>query len=148
MTKAVQKWFAWFNGLQEERDYYVTIRSMKIPKGSELEPTFTAPSCSIFLSINGRTHWTEARGGMQPTYGEKKGPYRFKWGQSGTLEIKIEGYHPTYVRDTVEKSFTDDRFILGLVNGARIVRDRNSKDVLVYLECEAAVPPELPAFEE
>lgn len=148
MTGAVQKWLNWFNGLQEERDYDVVVRSMNIPKGSELEPSLTDPNCRVSLSLNNRSHWTNWQGGMQPQYGEKKGPFKFKWGQSGTLNIKIEGYHPTWANDTVEKSFTDDRFILSLVNGARLVRDRKGKDVLVYLECEAAVPPELPAFKE
>ena len=148
MTDAVQKWLNWFNGLQEERDYDVVVRSMNVPKGSELEPSLPDPNCRVSLSLHNRSHWTNWQRGMQPQYGEKKGPFKFKWGQSGTLNIKIEGYHPTWANDTVEKSFTDDRFILSLVNGARLVRDRNGKDVLVYLECEAAVPPELPAFRD
>ena len=136
----------WF---QTENDYQVVVRSMTIPKGSHLEPSFSNPSCRIQVSVNGRDYWTGSHTGMEPVYGETLGPFRFKWGETGTFAVQIEGYHPTYWNDLETKpTETDERFIVSRLNGPATVRDRNGKDVIVYLECDAVKPPELAAYKD
>jgi hypothetical protein len=149
MKVEVQKWMEWFNGLQSAKDYEVVVRSMTIPKGSQLEPTFSTPSCRIQVSVNGREYWTGWRTGMEPVYGETLGPFRFKWGETGTFAVRIEGYHPTWWRDlATTPTETDERFIISRLNGPVTVRDKNGKDVTVYLECETVKPPELAAYKD
>ena len=147
MKAEVQKWMDWFNGLQTEKDYDVVVRSMKIPKGSHLETTVGQPECRIQGSMNGRDYWTGWRSGMEPVYGETLGPFRFKWGETGTFGMQIEGYHRTWWNDRENKpSETDERFIVSRLNGPVTVRDQKGTDVTVYLECDAVKPPDLAAY--
>ncbi len=149
MKAEIQKWMDWFNDLQTEKDYDVVVRSMKIPKGSHLEPTFSNPECRIQISVNSRAYWTGWRTGMEPVYGETLGPFRFKWGQTGTFAVEIEGNHPTWWNDReTMPTETDERFIVSRLNGPVTVRDQKGVDVTVYLECERVKPPDLAAYKD
>jgi hypothetical protein len=131
------------------KDYEVVVRSMKIPKGSQLETTFGQPECRIQVSVNSRDYWTGWRTGLDPVYGETLGPFRFKWGETGTFAVQIEGWHQMWWNDHATKpTETDERFIASRLNGPVTVRDKNGKDVIVYLECEAVKPPGLAAYND
>jgi len=151
MTGAVKKWLEWFDGLQKDDAYKVIVRSLKIPAGSNLYES--NPCCRVQVTVNGRDFKTNYQYGKNPVYKQELGPYRFKWGEKGTFSIRIEEWDadiPFQYDDVAEfpRPETDDRFIISRLNGPVAVRDRNGKDVIVYLECDDVKPPVLAPYKE
>ena len=145
---AVRPWLDWFEGFALEKDYYINVKSMEIPSGSSLTDSVKTESTLVYLQIGDTTHTTGWCRGRNPQIGEKLGPFRFKWGQTSTLEVRLEGYNYMWWDNRAKGAVTDDCFILAKANGAFVVTDAVDKDIPVYLECPAAVPPAIPPYPE
>jgi hypothetical protein len=143
---AVQRWLNWFEGFATEKGYYINVKSVEIPRGSALTDSVKTESTRVYLQIGDTTHHTAWGRGRNPQIGETLGPFRFKWGQASTLEVRAEGYNYGWWNNWAKGSVTDDCFILAKANGPFVVTCAAGKDIPVYLECPAAIPPVIPPY--
>ncbi len=151
MESKVQKWVRWFEGLQVERDVYITVGKVSIPDGSHLDSN--GNPTKVYLELSGRTFDTVWGGGNEATIDQRLGPYRFKWGdKQARLVVVVEKYRRGLIsnRKTRESPITDEGFVLRhcLPGSEVVVKCEKDKEVRVTLDCEEAHPPELPAYPE
>ena len=148
----VRKWLDWFEGWEKGKEFDITVKSARIPKGSALYAAPGKQETRVHVWLNdtkGVTHgpreaWAK---GLKPEYGIKLGPYRYKWGQKGfCTRQRSEQYRRTRKNDFTEGKEEDDLFVLCHANGKFSTRCSKDKEVVVYLECPEAVPPHLPSY--
>lgn len=145
MTESVRAFREWFERLQKPGVYFVEVTSVTIPKGSDLD-AFWGTKPRVILEMNGERHETEWFRGNTPLIGTRLGPYPFRWGEPGTLRIRVEGHHTVLKNDRVERSEDDAKFILGKANGPFTLTCAKKKTITVHLRCSQAEPPELPPY--
>ncbi|GIW61143.1 MAG: hypothetical protein KatS3mg087_2209 [Patescibacteria group bacterium] len=146
MKPEVEKWLKWFEGLKQEKDYYITVKSLSIPSGSGLEDLFTTEETRVYISLNGMEYVTNWRKGTNPKFEEKLGPFRYRWGQQATLEVKVEEYDNISSNDWAKGSVSDNSFVLLKAHGTFTVTCSAGKEVPVYLECPDVVAPSLSSY--
>jgi outer membrane protein assembly factor BamD (BamD/ComL family) len=146
MKSEVQKWLDWFEGLKQEKEYYITVKSLSIPSGSSLEDSFTTEETRVYISLNGKEYVTNWRKGKNPQFEEELGPFQYRWGQQATLEVKVEEYDNIFSNAWAKGSVSDASFVLLKAHGTFTVTCSAGKDVPVYLECPAVVAPSLPPY--
>jgi hypothetical protein len=147
MKEEVERWKGWFEGLKQERDYYIVVRSVKILDGSDLNPRIGTVQPIVHLTIQGRTYATPRKyQGQDLTMEEKLGPYKLKWGDGGKIEIDLESYHHVASNDHATLTLEDDRWPLLRVAGVVTVKCKNNKDNEVRFQCDETVPPPVKAY--
>jgi hypothetical protein len=146
MRPEVQDWLAWFERLRQGGEFPIVAESLSIPSGSAIEAAFgaTEPRVEIFLAErSSATPWFK---GNEVTMNQTLGPFPFRWGQPGTLHVRVECHHRLWRNEAIAAEVSDDRFVLRRANGPFVLRCANGKEVTVRLRCDAALPPELPAY--
>jgi hypothetical protein len=146
MRPEVQAWQAWLERLRQGGEFPIVVESISIPSGSALDATFGATEPRVEVSLGGRGAGTRWFKGNEITMNETLGPYPFRWGEPGTLHVRVEGYHHLWRNDAIAAEVSDERFALRRANGPFVLRCARGKEVTVRLRCDAAVPPELPAY--
>ncbi|MCS6850415.1 MAG: hypothetical protein NZ700_04515 [Gemmataceae bacterium] len=142
----VRRWLKWCDDLKEERDYYIEVKTISIPDGSDLDEVFVTEEPRVHIDLNGIRHTTAWYRGQTPQIGERLGPFRLKWGQGGVLKVEVEEYDITDFNDWARGEATDQCFVLLKAHGVFTTVCSNNKEVLVYLECPAVVPPSLEPY--
>lgn len=76
----VKRWLKWCDGLKEERDYYIEVKSISIPADSALAESTVTEDPRVHIELNGKRYTTAWYKGRNPQIGKKLGPFRLKWG--------------------------------------------------------------------
>ena len=142
------KWLDWFEGLQKPRDYYITVREVDIPPGSDLRDLWGKEEVRVHIRIGATVHktdWNKGKGNIE--IGEKIGPFRAEWGKDETIEVRAEEYDRLSPNDWSMGRKSDPTFVMIWADGPFSTRCKKNKDVKVYLECSQVVAPKLPAYE-
>lgn len=152
----VKTWLRWFEGFNERKDYYIIVRKLSIPDNSRLADKSGGEQTRVFVrindTINEREYSThsdkeEWPTGRNPNIGRTVGPFPLKWGEKGTLVVRVEEYDWPDGNDWAENSANDDLFVLRKAHGLFIARCGGGKDVSIYLECPAIMEqPLLPPY--
>ena len=145
MRAEVERWHDWFMGLQKEREYSITVKSVDIPSDSALDASFgTEPRVVIVMAgIVRRSDWYRGNG---PTMNDRLDGFKWRWGQDANLTVMVDSYHLLSSYDTSSETKKDDRFLLRWANGEFITCCKCGKQVKVQLRCDAVVPPDLPPY--
>ena len=158
MTKEVEAWRGWFDGLKEQRNYFIVIQSISIPAGSALNAgPGTEPRVVIHLDVGLESprcqYPTDWYTGTVVKTDARLGPFPFRWGEPGTLKVFVQGYHPIGSFDQAPQGpgeslqwLRDERFVFGKANGRVVLTCAKGKQISVTLCCPEALPPELPPY--
>jgi hypothetical protein len=145
MLYALRAWETWFARIQQPRHYYLTVESLAIPPGSDLDALFGTKS-RVVVEVNDVVHSTDWFKGNNPSMSARLGPYPFQFGQAASLRVEVEGHHLLLHNDRAERTVSDENFVLGQANGPFPLTCRKGKTVTVNLSCAEAMPPELPPY--
>lgn len=146
---AVQRWLDWFETLQKQQDYRIKVRTVEIPRGSDLRDFYGKERVRVHIRIGGVSHvtgWHKGKGTIE--LGDEIGPFKGIWGKEQTIEVTAEEYDTISRNDKATGRKTDATFVLFWADGVFTVRCKKNKDVKVYLECARVIAPRLPAYEE
>ncbi|MFL5340983.1 MAG: GTPase domain-containing protein [Gemmataceae bacterium] len=147
MTPAVTGWRSWFAGLTSDRDYTIRVKSVNVPRKSDLD-SWLGTDLRVRVTLGEQSYRTKAYKTLNPTMLEDLGPYRFRWGSPTRLEVVVQNYFSVLNNDeTAPAVLIDDRFVLGKANGTVKMKCVKGMDVAVELECPQAVPPVPPPYQ-
>jgi hypothetical protein len=148
MKANVEKWLEWFENLKQKKTFYITVKSISIPDGSDLAESLTTEDPCVHIELNGTKHSTRWYSGRNPQINERLGPFHYQWGQKGKLIVQVEE-HDTFFfdpNDWAEGTASDDTFVLFKANGTFTVICKKGKEIPVNLECPDLNPPSLPPY--
>lgn len=142
----VQKWLNWVDDLKVEKKYSFKIKSVAIPSGSAVSNGNYGTR--VFVSVDDVTFDTGWHPGDNPIIDKEMGPIPFKLGSNYNLKLTVEKYNVFAAGNPTASASDLNKFIIGTLNKRFVVVCRNGKNVEVFLECSAAVPPTLPPYPE
>lgn len=146
MRREVQTWQTWFERLRQGGEFPIVVESLSIPPDSAIDAAFGPTEPRVEVWLGDRSSGTRWYKGNEVTMNETLGPFFFRWGEPGRLHVRVECYHRLWRNEAIAAEVSDDRFVLRRANGPFVLRCTKGKEVTVRLRCDAAVPPELPAY--
>src|SRR5262249_45803775 len=145
MWREAKRFWDWFQQLQAREEHYVSVESVSVPRSSVMVPVAGTARLRVYLSINGKQRETGDLRGLNLTPDVKLGPFRARWGKTGSLVLRVSSQ--LYLRTAWARVEEEDPlFILSKANGPLVLKDENGKEVRVVLRCPEAMPPELPPY--